>query len=76
MTGMEGPIIQLNALFDFDTDAGVDDEGQLLGVAQPTGLRPSFESSLSGHTIDIGGEIFNDPLVISPSGPSVSGANR
>ncbi len=63
VTGMEGSVIQLNALFEFDTEAGTDEDGMLLGVAQPTGLRPSFESSLQSPNIDIGGEIFNEPLV-------------
>ncbi len=68
VTGMEGSVIQLNALFEFDTAAGLDEDGTLAGVAQPTGIRPSFEGSLKSNAVDIGGEIFNDPLATSSNG--------
>lgn len=71
VAGMEGSVIQLNALFEFDTDAGLDADGKLAGVAQPTGIRPSFEASLNSALVDHGGDLFVDSF--SATG---SGANR
>ncbi|MDH3752251.1 MAG: CpaF family protein [Acidimicrobiia bacterium] len=47
VTGMEGDMIQLSEIFSFDWDAGVDPHGRFLGVAQPTGLRPTFAKRLA-----------------------------
>jgi len=60
VSGMEGSIIQLNELFLLDAKGERDEDGALIDMAQPTGLRPSFEASLKA----VGGspDLYGDPL--------------
>jgi pilus assembly protein CpaF len=67
VTGMEGQVIQLNELFVLSSSGERDAEGRLVDVAQPTGLRPSFEASLKAAQGTF------EPLVDLPaSGASLS----
>lgn len=71
VTGMEGAIIQLNELFSFDEASGIDENGRVVGTAQPTGIRPTFEASLktAGESVDFTSDLFGDgPLVGSTNG--------
>ena len=58
VSGMEGQVIQLNELFVLNSNGERDEEGRLIEVAQPTGLRPSFEASLKA--VGIQADIFAD----------------
>ena len=56
--GMEGETIQLNDIFTFDFDAGMDKSGRFIGKLQPTGLRPSFDRRLRNLGFDLPHELF------------------
>ena len=58
LTGMEGDIITLSDLFDFDWTAGYTDDGGYGGVLAPTGVRPQFDERLETHGITFGPEVF------------------
>ena len=60
--GMEGDIVTLQDIFQFDYSAGVDAHGRFLGTLKPTGIRPKF----SDHLKDLGMELA----------PSVFGADK
>jgi pilus assembly protein CpaF len=61
VTGMEGDIIQLSDIFNFDWDAGVDHQGVFQGIVQPTGLRPTFTKHLHNVGVDLPADIFGAP---------------
>jgi pilus assembly protein CpaF len=58
--GMEGNVIQMNDIFVFDFDAGLDESGRYRGTVKPTGIRPSFERKIRDHGYDLGFELFGD----------------
>src|SRR5687768_11367225 len=58
--GMESSVIQMNDIFVFDFDAGLDESGRYRGVVKPTGIRPSFERKIRDHGYDLGFELFGD----------------
>jgi pilus assembly protein CpaF len=58
--GMEGNVIQMNDIFAFDFDAGLDESGRYRGAVKPTGIRPSFERKIRDHGYDLGFELFAD----------------
>jgi pilus assembly protein CpaF len=52
---MEGDIITLQELFVFDHSRRRDENGRIVGILRPTGLRPNFIDKLaaSGVTVDM-----------------------
>lgn len=56
---MEGDVVTLQDLFVFDTRAGVDEHGRVLGELQATGLRPSFLEDLASSGVQVDPAIFN-----------------
>jgi pilus assembly protein CpaF len=56
--GMEGDIITLQDLFQFDFKAGTDEQGRILGELQPTGLRPHFQSELEDRGVKLRTSLF------------------
>jgi len=56
--GMEGDIITLQDVFQFDFHAGVDEHGLYRGALRGTGLRPRFLSALADRGISLSPEIF------------------
>jgi pilus assembly protein CpaF len=58
--GMEGNVIQMNDIFAFDYDAGLDEHGRYRGTVKPTGIRPSFERKIRNHGYDLGTDLFTD----------------
>ena len=58
--GMEGNVIQMNDIFAFDYDAGLDENGRYRGAVKPTGIRPSFERKIRNHGYDLGIDLFSD----------------
>ena len=51
--GLQGDVITLSALFEFNFAAGRDTNGEYLGTIEPTGLRPHFEERLNDHGIEL-----------------------
>jgi len=60
--GLEGDIITLTDLFEFDMAAGVDDQGRFVGDLLATGLRPQFGEKLADQGI-----MFEPGLFIGPN---------
>jgi pilus assembly protein CpaF len=64
VVGMEGDIITLQDLFEFDFKAGQDDRGRFQGSLKSTGLRPKFLDRLgdAGVTVPVGIFMFDDDI--------------
>jgi pilus assembly protein CpaF len=58
--GMEGSVIQMNDIFAFDFEAGLDESGHFRGTVKPTGIRPSFERKIRNHGFDLSFDLFGD----------------
>lgn len=56
-TGMEGQIVTLQDLFRFE-QTGLDEDGKMLGVMAPTGIRPSFAERFMQQGIPLPEGIF------------------
>ena len=56
--GMEGEIITLQDIFQFDFAACIDEKGRFKGVLKPTGLRPKFSTRLQDYGIDFSSSMF------------------
>jgi len=56
--GMEGEIITLQDIFQFDFAMGIDEKGRFKGVLKPTGLRPKFSTKLQDYGIDFPSGMF------------------
>jgi pilus assembly protein CpaF len=56
--GMEGDIVTLTDIFQFDFAAGRDEHGRYLGRSIPTGLRPRFAERLLDIGIELPAGIF------------------
>jgi pilus assembly protein CpaF len=61
VTGMEGDVIQLSDIYDFDYSPGRDADGRFKGTIEPTGLRPSFDRHLLDLGIELPTDLFGDP---------------
>ena len=67
VTGMEGDIITMSTIYEFDFDAGFDEDGRYAGEIKPSGLRPMFSDELKHLGIDLPEEILNaalDPFAV------------
>ncbi|MBI4730367.1 MAG: CpaF family protein [Acidobacteria bacterium] len=58
VVGMEGEIITLQDIFQFDFRAGIDEQGRFKGTLKPTGLRPHFVDKLQDMGITVPATIF------------------
>lgn len=58
VVGMEGDIITIQDVFLFK-QTGIDSNGKVLGVLEPTGIMPSFIEELKSAGIEIDRKIFN-----------------
>ncbi len=56
--GMEGDIITLQDLFQFDFSMGFDEKGKSRGIIKSTGLKPRFLNRLHDIGIDVPSEVF------------------
>jgi pilus assembly protein CpaF len=56
--GLEGDIVTLQDIFTFDHEAGVDEQGRILGRLRPTGIRPRFGERLEQAGIALGPLLF------------------
>ena len=57
VSGMEGDVITMQELFEFELQ-GVAEDGSVLGRFRPTGVRPRFSDKLAAAGIDLGGLLF------------------
>ncbi|CAN5130140.1 MAG: CpaF family protein [Nocardioides sp.] len=55
---MEGDIITLQDIFLFDTSAGFDADGKVLGSIKPTGLRPKFLEKMAYNNVTVDPRLF------------------
>jgi pilus assembly protein CpaF len=55
---MEGDIITLQDIFQFDFAMGIDEKGRFKGVLKPTGLRPKFSTRLQEYGINFSSSMF------------------
>ena len=60
ITGMEGEVITMQDIFVFDT-AGIGEDGKVLGMLKPTGIRPKFAEKLEVSGIILPYDVF-DPV--------------
>jgi pilus assembly protein CpaF len=63
VAGMEGDIVTLQDLFQFDFHAGVDERGWFRGTLRSTGLRPAFLDRLTDRGIRFSQRIFGSEEV-------------
>jgi len=56
--GMEGDIITLQDIFQFDFAMGIDEKGRFKGTLKPTGLRPKFSTRLQDYGIEFSSSMF------------------
>ncbi len=68
VNGLEGDVITMTPLFEFDRSAGVDADGRVLGRLRPTGIRPRFADSLRENGLDLGTDLFPTPPIGSAMG--------
>jgi pilus assembly protein CpaF len=58
VTGMEGEVITLQDVFQFDFRAGVDEHGRFRGALRSTGLRPGFLDRLADRGVHLPPRMF------------------
>ncbi|TCM48978.1 CpaF family protein [Kribbella sp. VKM Ac-2568] len=58
VTGMEGEVITLQDVFQFDFHAGVDEHGSFRGALRSTGLRPGFLDRLADRGVYLPPRMF------------------
>jgi pilus assembly protein CpaF len=68
--GMEGDIITLQNIFEFDFGMGLDERGGFLGKLKPTGIRPRFTDSLADYGIHLSPGMFLEGDFLPPPSPS------
>jgi pilus assembly protein CpaF len=56
--GMEGDIITLQDIFQFDFNMGIDEKGRFKGMLKSTGLRPKFSTRLQDYGIEFSNSMF------------------
>lgn len=56
--GMEGDTITLSTLYQFDYDAGLDEDGKYVGEMRATGLRPMFSDELRHLGVELPADIL------------------
>ena len=56
--GMEGDIVTLQDIFQFDYSAGIDEQGRFKGTLKPTGIRPKFSDRLQDYGIHLAPSVF------------------
>ena len=56
--GMEGDIVTLQDIYEFDFAAGVDASGRFRGIVHPTGVRPGFAERFAEYGIPLPSDVF------------------
>ncbi len=57
LTGMEGDVVTMQEIFRF-RQTGMDDDGQVLGRFEATGIRPRFLDQVMAHGINLSADLF------------------
>ena len=70
VVGMEGQIVTLQDIFEFDYGAGLDEDGRFRGTVRPTGIRPQFTDRLKDVGIVVPPSVFGAPEVEGLAGPA------
>ena len=68
VVGMEGDVVTLQNIYEFDFGADSDEEGEAGGQLRPTGLRPQFTELLKTHGIELPTGIFGSPELVLAKG--------
>ncbi len=63
VVGMEGQVVTLQDIFEFDFSAGLDEDGRFRGQVRPTGIRPQFSDRLKDLGINIPAGVFGAPAL-------------
>lgn len=58
--GMEGEVITLQDIYEFDYGAGLDEHGRFAGSIMPTGIRPAFTDRLDDLGVSLPPGIFGE----------------
>ncbi len=61
VVGMEGDVVTLQNIFEFDYDAGIGPDGRFLGRIEPTGIRPQFTDRLHELGVEVPAAVFGNP---------------
>ncbi len=61
VTGMEGEVVTLQDIFQFEK-LGVHEDGRVIGAFRTTGIRPKFAEQLEASGIQLPGDIFEPTL--------------
>ncbi len=61
VVGMEGELVTLQDIFEFDYGAGIDEGGRFRGSIRPTGIRPRFSDKLADYGIELPAGVFGVP---------------
>jgi len=65
VVGMEGDVVTLQKIFEFDYGAGVDEKGHVKGTIRPTGIRPQFTDHLGDLGIELPEGVFGRPELVA-----------
>jgi pilus assembly protein CpaF len=57
LTGMEGDVVTMQEIFRF-RQTGIDEEGQVQGRFEATGIRPRFLDQVMAHGISLSADLF------------------
>jgi pilus assembly protein CpaF len=61
VVGMEGSVVTLQDIFDYDYSGGLDEAGRQTGALRPTGIRPVVVERLAERGVDVPVELFLRP---------------
>jgi pilus assembly protein CpaF len=56
--GLEGDVVTLSEIFDFDWHAGITEDGKFNGTIQPTGIRPKVTRKLHDVGVEVSPALF------------------
>ncbi len=73
VVGMEGQVVTLQDIFEFDYGAGIDEDGRFKGGVVPTGIRPQFTDRLKDVGITLPAGVFGAPADIDALIASAAG---
>jgi pilus assembly protein CpaF len=62
---MEGEVVTLLDVFQFDFRAGVDEDGRYRGTLRRTGLRPRFIDTLADRGVIVPPSLFGAPKALT-----------
>jgi pilus assembly protein CpaF len=61
VAGLEGDVVTLQDIFEFDFSAGLDEQGRYRGQLAATGVRPKFVDKLADNGIKLPADLFAPP---------------